>query len=322
MGKVKAGMPKQSNLLYFIAILVLVAVIFPPIIRNDYLYTVLISMVMWAGIGAAFDLTAGYIKVTNFGFAGFFAAGAYTSALLAADYSISPFIGLFPALLVATAFGAFVGFLTLRLHGIFAAAFSWFMATTLQYVLAATPDYTRGYEGLSVPMFFSGIALLPYYYLVLIMYAIELVILFKIVRGKPGFAFRIIGEDETAAKTVGANVTYYRAICFTIACLFAGLFGVFYAHYLGLLTPDVSSLTITIQALAICYVGGRGTLWGSLPGSILVIAIFEIFRPLEAYRFIIYGAMLIVVMIWAQGGLASVFQSVYQKYLKGALNLE
>jgi branched-chain amino acid transport system permease protein len=318
MGKVAVGLPKQKNLLYAIIILAVVAIVLPPVIRNDYLYTVLISMVMWAGIGAAFDLTAGYIKVTNFGFAGFFAAGAYTSALLAADFSISPFIGIIPALIIATAFGAFVGFLTLRLHGIFAAAFSWFMAETLKYVLAATPDYTRGYEGLSVPLFFSGTALLPYYYLVLIMYVVELVILFKIVRGKPGFAFRIIGEDETASRTVGANVTYYRAICFTIACLFAGLFGVFYAHYLGLLTPDVSSLTITVQALAICYVGGRGTLWGSLPGAIVVIAIFEVFRPLAAFRFIIYGVLLIVVMIWAQGGLASVFQ----KYLKGPLNLK
>ena len=318
MGKVTIGTPRQSNLLYVVAILAIIAVVFPPVLRNDYLTTVLISIVMWAGIGAAFDLTAGYIKVTNFGFAGFFAAAAYTSALLAADYAISPFIGLIPALLAATAFGAFVGFLTLRLHGIFAAAFSWFMATTLQYILAATPDYTRGYEGLSVPQFFSGTSLLPYYYLVLVMYIVELGVLFKLVRGKAGFAFKIIGEDETASRTVGANVTWYRSICFTVACLFAGLFGVFYAHYLGLLTPDVSSLAITIQALAICYVGGRGTLWGSLPGAILVIAIFEVFRPLAAYRFIIYGILLIVVMIWAQGGLASIIR----KYLKGPLNLQ
>jgi len=321
MGKVGTGIPKlmgipiQRNLLYVILALAAVSVIVPPIMANGYLNTVLISIVMWAGIGAAFDLTAGYIKVTNFGFAGFFAAGAYTSGLLAADFAISPFIGLIPALVIATAFGAFVGFLTLRLHGIFAAAFSWFMATTLQYVLAAESQYTRGYSGLVVPQFFSGISTLPYYYLVLVMYVVELAILLKIVRGKPGVAFKIIGEDETAARTVGVNVTFYRSICFTIACLFAGLMGVFYGHYLGLLTPDVSSLAITIQALAICYIGGRGTLWGSLPGSILIITIFEVFRPLAAYRFIIYGILLVVVMIKAQGGLASLFV----KYLKPRL---
>jgi len=308
MGKVAIGIPKRTNLLYSVAVLAIVAVALPPLIHNDYLTTVLISIVMWAGMGAAFDLTAGYIKVTNFGFAGFVAAGAYTSALLAADFGVSPFLGLWPGLVAATAFGAFVGFLTLRFHGMFAAALAWFMGMTLQYVLAATPEYTRGYEGLSVPQFFSGISLLPYYYLVLIMYIVELAILFKMVRGKAGFAFKIIGEDETAARTVGTNVSWYRSICFTISCLFAGLFGVFYAHYLGLLTPDVSGIAITVQALAICYIGGRGTLWGSLPGAIVIIAIFEIFRPLAAYRFIIYGILLIIVMIWAQGGLARVIQ--------------
>jgi branched-chain amino acid transport system permease protein len=315
MGKVVMGIPKQRNLLYFILALLAISIVVPPVMRNDYLNTVLITIVMWAGIGAAFDLTAGYIKVTNFGFAGFFAAAAYTSALLAADFGISPFIGVFPALLVATAFGAFVAFLTLRLHGIFAAAFSWFMATTLQYVLAAEVNYTRGYEGLTVPQWFSGIATLPYYYLILAMYVVELLILFRIVRGKYGFAFKIIGEDETAARTVGTNVTFYRSMCFTVACLFAGLMGVFYAHYFAILTPDVSSLMITVQALAICYIGGRGTLWGSLPAAIVIITIFEVFRPLAEYSLIIYGALLVIVMLYAQGGLASLFI----KYLKPRL---
>lgn len=316
MGKVAMGIPKQyRNILYIVVPLAALSIVLPPIIHNDYLNSVLISIVMWAGIGAAFDLTAGYIKVTNFGFAGFFAAGAYTSGLLAADFAISPFVGIIPAILIATAFGAFVGFLTLRLHGIFAACMSWFAAETLKYVLAATPEYTRGYSGLMVPQFFKGTATLPYYYVIVVMYIVELLILLKIVRGKPGFAFKIIGEDETASRTVGVNLTYYKSICFTVACLFAGLMGVFYAHYLGMLTPDVSSLTITIQALAICYVGGRGTLWGSLPASIVVITIFEVLRPIAAYRFIIYGILLVIVMIWAQGGIASLFD----KYLKPRL---
>jgi len=160
MGKVVVGIPKGGNTLYYVALLA-VSIVIPPILSNEYLYRVLISIVMWAGIGAAFDLTAGYIKVTNFGFAGFFAAGAYTSALLVTELGISPFVGILAGLLVATAFGALTGFLTLRLHGIFAAAFSWFMAETLKYVLAATPEITRGYHGLLVPTFFAGISGLP-----------------------------------------------------------------------------------------------------------------------------------------------------------------
>jgi len=301
----------KERSMYITIILLVISVVIPPLLKNDYVNSVLVSCLLWAGMSTAFDLTAGYIRVTNFGFAGFFAAGAYTSALLAHYFGVSPFIGMLPALLVAAVFGALVGYLTLRVHGIFAACFSWFIAETLKYILAATPEVTRGYHGLEVPVFF-WIAKLPYYYLILVVYIVELIILLKIVRGKIGFAFRIIGEDETAAKTIGVNVTYYKVLCFTVSCLFAGLLGAFYAHYIGMLTPDVSSLLYTIPALAICYVGGRGTLWGSLPSAYMIIILFEVFRPLWAYRFIIYGILLIVVMIWAQGGLASLIR----KYIK------
>jgi len=303
---------KEKSVMYITLILLVISVVIPPLLRNEYVNSVLISCLLWAGMSTAFDLTAGYIKVTNFGFAGFFAAGAYTSALLAEYWGVSPFIGALPALLIAAVSGALIGYLTLRLHGIFAACFSWFISETLKYVLAATPEITRGYHGLEVPVFFPGISRLPYYYLILILYIVELVILLRIVRGKFGFAFRVIGEDETAAKTIGVNVTYYKVLCFTVSCLFAGLLGAFYAHYIGIITPDVSSLSITVPALAICYVGGRGTLWGSLPSAYMIILLFEVFRPLWAYRFIIYGILLIVVMIWAQGGIASLIK----KYMK------
>jgi len=302
----------KERSMYITIILLVISVVIPPLFKNEYVNSVLISCLLWAGMSTAFDLTAGYIRVTNFGFAGFFAAGAYTSALLAYYFGVSPFIGMLPALLVAAVFGALIGYLTLRVHGIFAACFSWFISETLKYILAVTPEITRGYHGLEVPVFFLGISRLPYYYLILVVYIVELITLLKIVRGKIGFAFRVIGEDETAAKTIGVNVTYYKVLCFTVSCLFAGLLGAFYAHYIGMLTPDVSSLSITIPALAICYVGGRGTLWGSLPSGIMIILLFEVFRPLWAYRFIIYGILLIVVMIWAQGGLASLIR----KYIK------
>jgi branched-chain amino acid transport system permease protein len=309
MGKIAILKGRSAILTY---VLLAISIVTPLFVRNEYVYSVLISCLLWAGIGTAFDLTAGYIKVTNFGFAGFFAAGAYTSALLAVYFGISPFVGLFPALLAAAALGAFVGYLTLRLHGIFAAALSWFIAEALKYVLAATTDITRGYHGLNPPTFFGGVSRLPYYYLILVVYIVELMLLLKIVKGKIGFAFKIIGEDETAARTIGVNITHYKVLCFTVSCLFAGVLGVFYAHYIGIITPEVSSLSITVPALAICYVGGRGTLWGSLPSAFLIILIFEVFRPLFAYRFIIYGVLLIITMIWAQGGVASLIR----KYIK------
>lgn len=309
MGKIV--IPKKPSLLF--ASLLAIATIVPPIAQNEYLLSVLISCLMWASIGIAFDLTAGYIRVTNFGFAGFFAAGAYTSALLSYFFNIPPLITTFAGLAAAAALGAFVGCLTLRLHGIFAAAFSWFIAEMLKYIIAATPEVTRGYHGFMPPVYFPGVTRLPYYYLILIICIIQLIVFLKIVKGKLGFAFRVIGEDETAAETIGVNATYYKIVCWTVSCLFAGLLGCFYGHYIGTITPEISGLSITILALAICYTGGRGSLWGSIPAAFIIISIFEIFRPLAAIRFIIYGVLLIIVMIWFPGGLAGILNRAANK---------
>ena len=318
MGKITASIGR-----IFLYVLIALALILPLVFRNEYVYSVLISIILWAAISSSFDLTAGFIKVTNFGYAGFFATGAYTSGLLALYYGVSPWIGLIPGTLAASALAAAVGFLTLRLHGIFAAAFSWFIAEALKYTLAALTDITRGYHGLACPPFFPGVTRLPYYYMILFTYIAELLIIMRIVNGKMGFAFRVIGEDETAARTIGVNVTFYRVLCFVISCTFAGFLGVFYAHYYNVITPDVSSLSITIPALAICYVGGRGSILGSLPSAAIILMIFELLRPYEAvgvisfaHKFIIYGILLIVVMIWVQGGLAGAMKKLVEKYVK------
>ncbi len=310
MGEINLPKLKTFKILPY---LLFVVALVPPLFKNEYLNSVLISIFLWAAIGASFDLTAGFIRVTNFGYAGFFAIGAYTSGLLALYFNISPWIGVFPAVAFAAALGALVGLLTLRLHGIYAAVFSWFLAETIKYILAAASDITRGYQGLMNPPLFPGISRFPYYYFILGILAFEIIILTKIARGKMGFAFRVIGEDETAAKSIGVNVLYYKVSAFTISTAFAGLLGVFYAHYIGVITPDVSSLAITVPALAICYVGGAGSIWGSIPSSFVIITIFEAFREIGAYRFIIYGVLLIVVMIWARTGLVGLIRKAAEK---------
>jgi len=95
-------------------------------------------------------------------------------------------------------------------------------------------------------------------------------------------------------------------MCWTIACSVAGLVGVFYAHYFGILTPAVMHTKSTVEILAIAYIGGRGTLWGGILAAFLVIPIFEYLRGLLAYRWIIYGLFLIVTMVFYPGGMVGV----------------
>ena len=89
--------------------------------------------------------------------------------------------------------------------------------------------------------------------------------------------------------------------------------GAYYAHYIGILspTPEEFGVPRTVEILTITYVGGRGTLWGSLFAAFLLIGFQEYFRSLEAWRLVIYGALLIGVILFLPKGLASLRKHVW-----------
>ena len=103
---------------------------------------------------------------------------------------------------------------------------------------------------------------LPYYYVILAMLFVTLAVLMIAIRSRLGLAFRAIGQNLQAARASGINPTRFLVINFTLSCAFAGWLGGFYAHYYGILTPDVMATSHTVEMLAVAYIGGRGTLWG------------------------------------------------------------
>lgn len=315
---------EKQHLIKLSPLLVVFAI--PQVMGSGWISSLFISSLMFGTMAAAFDLTTGFLGLTNFGFAAFIGLGAYTSALLVMNLGISPWIGIIIGGAVAAVTGFLMGVLTLRLHGIFLACFAWFFGETLRFTFSNLVDITRGYLGLHVPPFpsistpfgtidFTHISRLPPYYLMLGMSIAILIILHLIVNTRLGLAWRAIKGDETAARIVGINTTRYKVSNFTMSCLLAGIIGGFYGHYLGVLTPDALGLPLTIQVLTICFVGGRGTLWGSILGGFILTFMMEALRPLVVIsvglRFIIYGALLVTVMIFIPEGLAKLKKYIW-----------
>jgi branched-chain amino acid transport system permease protein len=116
-----------------------------------------------------------------------------------------------------------------------------------------------------------------------------------------------------ATETLGLSATKYKLINFTTACFFTGLIGAFYAHYIGILTPDATEFGVprTVEVLTIAYVGGRGTLWGSILAAFVLIGFQEYFRELGAWRLVLYGVLLISVMIYAPKGISSIKKYIW-----------
>jgi branched-chain amino acid transport system permease protein len=287
--------------------------------ENRFISTVFISALMFGIWGVMYDLQIGYGGLINFGFAGFICAGAYGSALAAHHYEINPWFCLLIGGVISGVLGFLTGVVTLRLRGIFVGLATWFLAEVLRLTISNTPGYTRGMLGLAVKplpdivgLNYSRAELLPYYYLLLLMVIIIYAIASFMVHSKIGLSFKAIREDQLATETLGLSATKYKLINFTTACFFTGVIGAFYAHYIGILTPDATEFGVprTVEVLTVAYVGGRGTLWGSIFAGFVLIGFQEYFRELGAWRLVMYGALLITVMIYAPKGLSTI-----RKYL-------
>jgi branched-chain amino acid transport system permease protein len=133
-----------------------------------------------------------------------------------------------------------------------------------------------------------------------------------ITRSHIGLAFRALGQNIDAARASGINPTFYRVLNFTVQCAFAGWLGGFYAHYYGILTPQVMATSHTVEVLAIAYVGGRGSIWGGAFVAFPFIFFFEWLRStltdLPGLHLVLYGVLLILVMIFYPGGVAQLYE--------------
>jgi branched-chain amino acid transport system permease protein len=223
------------------------------------------------------------------------------------------FIAIPPAALL----GFLTGVLTLRLRGIFAAVMAWFVGLALMGIATKWVKLTEGPLGLNTPALLKTTSNLPYFYIIFVMMLLIYIVLKKVVRSPFGLAFRAIGQNMEAARTSGINPTRYRIINFTLSCALAGWLGGFYAHYLGVLMPDVMSTSRTIEVLVIAYIGGRGSIWGGLLAAIPFFIGMELVRSslsnLPGLNLILYGLFLIVIMIYYPGGVAKIYQTLVSR---------
>jgi branched-chain amino acid transport system permease protein len=287
----------------------IVLAIAPLFMNNQYILHLYASSLMFGALAMGFDFTAGFINIVNFGYAAFVGIGAYTAALLVVNFGISPWLAIIAGALFSSVLGFLTGILTLRLRGMFAALMSWFLGITLMSLASNLVDLTRGQLGLNVPALFATTDKTPFVYMILIITALGYVCFRKITTSNIGLAFRAIGQDLEAAHSSGVDSTKYKVLNFTLSCFFAGLVGGFYGFFVGIITPAMMHTRVTVEILVIAYIGGRGSLWGSLLAALLIIPIFEYLKPMMEIRLVIYGLLLILVMIFYPGGIAQLYQN-------------
>ena len=295
---------------------------------QEYVVRWLIMGAFLAAQSVAFDFTAGYINIVNFGFAALLGLGAYTSGIFANTTpfllfapGLNPWLTIWLGAIMAGLVGFLLGVLTLRLRGIFAAVMAWFVGIALMGLVNNLTELTRGSLGLNPRKFLAASDNLPYFYIILIMMVVIYITLRLVTRSNIGLAFKAIGQNPDAAKASGINPTKYLVFNFTLSAFFAGLLGGFYAHYYGSLTPNTLMHTSkTVEVLAIAYIGGRGSLWGGVAVAFPFIFFIEYLRSnltsLPGLHLVIYGLLMILIMIYYPDGLSGAYHWLVGKIKK------
>ena len=296
----------------FLACVILLALA-PLFVHNEYILRLLVISLYFGCQALTFDFTGGYINAVNFGFAAFAGLGAYAAALVAIHTGLGAWAGLLAGALLTGLVGFFTGTLTLPLRGIYVSLMSWFVGMTLMALATAMEEVTRGARCLIVPPIYEKATTTAYLYILLGLFLVVYILLRLILRSPVGLAFRAIGQNYDAAQASGVNPTRYKLLNFTISSACAGLFGGFYAHYVGIVTPDVMSMGYTLEVMALSFIGGSGSLLGGVFAAFLLIPLFDSLKRLTEFRLILYGLLLILVMIFYPAGLAGLYQTAIQK---------
>ncbi len=303
-----------------LALLIIVALLpTTPFFQQEYIIRWMIMGAFLAAQAIAFDFTAGYIGIVNFGFAALLGLGAYTSGIfanttpyIAVAPGLSPWITIWLGALMAGLVGFGLALLTMRLRGIFAAVMAWFLGIALMGLVSNWTGLTRGTLGMNPQKFLETTDNLPYFYIIFAMMIAIYIILRLVTRSHYGLAFKAIGQNLDASRASGIYPTRYLVFNFTLSAFFAGLLGGFYAHYFGSLTPStVMHTSKTVEILAIAYIGGRGSLWGGISVAFPFVFFIEYLRSnttnLPGLHLVIYGVLMVMIMIYYPGGLAGFY---------------
>jgi len=247
-----------------------------PLLTDDYGLAQLSFVCIYAIAGVGLMLLSGFTGLISLGHAAFFAAGAYTTAILE-QQGLDFAIALPAAALVAGLLGVMVGLPALRLSGIYLTIATLAFAFIVEEVLTRWKGLTGGNAGMLLDnASLLGLAIDSeprFYYLALGLLVLTMLAGINILRAPLGRAMIAVRDSETAAQAMGVNLAMVKTTAFGLSAALTGIAGALYAHKLTYISPEQFTIFVSIEFLLIVIIGGLGSLHGAVFGAIFVIVL-------------------------------------------------
>jgi branched-chain amino acid transport system permease protein len=315
--------PRQAIL---VAIGVAVLIGLPMVVKSSFAVDIFVRILLFAFIGTAWNLMGGYAKQLSLGHAAYFGLGAYTSTILQIDYDVSPWIGMVAGGVVAALASLPIGWLCFRLRGPYFTIATIATAQALMLIFLKFRDFAWGAEGTTIPNLGSSPLMMQfeskssYYYVVLGLLLLSLLVTWLIERSWIGNYLVAIGEDEDAAEAIGVNAPKMKRDIYMISAFLTALAGTFYTQYIYFIDPATAfSFNISIEAALVSIVGGIGTLWGPLIGTVFLETTSALLQSwlgssIGGIQLTVYALILMAVILWRPTGLMGMITEARRRF--------
>ncbi|NDV23640.1 branched-chain amino acid ABC transporter permease [Desulfovibrio sp. JC022] len=286
------------------------AVAFPKLF-SMYQVNVMTSALIYVVLGLGLNIVVGLAGLLDLGFVAFYAVGAYSYALMNMYWGISFWVALPLGALLGAFCGILLGFPVLRLRGDYLAIVTLGFGEIIRLVLENWGTFTHGPSGISNiarPEFFGFakgfMAQINFmYYLMLVLVIFTIFVVNRLKNSRIGRAWQALREDEIACQAMGIDKMKTKLMAFSLGATWAGMVGVVFAAKTTFINPASFTFLESAIILSIVVLGGMGSILGVILGALVLILLPEYMREFSEYRMLIFGATMVLVMVFRPQGL-------------------
>jgi branched-chain amino acid transport system permease protein len=288
------------------AVLVL-AVAFPLVVQNRYYVDVAALTGLYVMLGLGLNIVVGYAGLLDLGYVAFYAIGAYTTAVLTKLFGWSFWASIPVSACLASIAGVLLGIPVLRLRGDYLAMVTLGFGEIVRIILNNL-EVTGGPNGIiTIPRpHLGGLVLkdpIHFYYLILVFCVLTVFAVSRIRDSRIGRAWTYIREDELAAELSGISLLRLKLLAFALGATWSGFAGAIFAAKMRIVAPESFTWVESFIILCIVVVGGMGSIPGVTVGAAAMIVLPEILRGFSHYRMFVFGAALVLLMLFRPQGL-------------------
>jgi len=307
-----------------IAIVAVVAAAFP-FISSTYQTNIMTTALMYVVLGLGLNIVVGQAGLLNLGYVAFYAAGAYTYALLYYHFGVGFWLALPLGALAATILGILLALPVLRLQGDYLAIVTLGFGEITRIVLENWNEFSFGPSGISGiprPGLF-GVELdmqeaqVYLYFLMIGLCIITIFVVNRLQDSRIGRALLALREDEIACEAMGIDKTRVKLTAFALGSTWAGLVGVIFAAKTTFVNPASFTFLESAMILSIVVLGGTGSIIGIVIGALVLILLPEYLRAFSDYRMLLFGIIMVIMMVFRPQGIVTGVRKTYEFHTEG-----